>query len=731
MSRTLPLIALSLLVACGQDPSVRPLRPDSPPEEVGSTKSGKADGFDWGNGCEAGSGTFSQRIDRNKIVGVGTIPAGMVNVSISLRCGEDVDVQLYAADGTALVQWPDGRLNGPGEQRLDYQGVTIIYSGYNGIDGELGHESIRVKGKTASELTMKAYGYAAGDATVDYSWDAADDCEEGGSGEFVQAIQKDAVVDVGVIPAGISNVEIELESAVDIDIQLFDGNTIVVGWPNGLLNGADEATLEHAGVKVTYSGYNGDGTGTGNEFIRIDGTLTRPLMMKVFGYESGQATVRYRWGKKDEAPITAEVIFAPMERHETKVIALITAAEHSLDIAMYNLSDYKVIDALKRAVARGVAVRFIFHKAQADAKAPEGSRSSKLEDAGVDVRFVTKSKIMHHKFMIVDGPRGGADGTLLLDRATTGTLVTGSGNWAGGLHDENTLFLSGVAELTMLYQAEFNELWSNSHDFVWKEFAYEAAVVVDPALIPDDPHTAALFTTANFRTNIYFTYQSGSTAVVEQIVAELMQAERSITIASGHMRLPQIYEALVQLKTDKPDLDIRVYVDGQEFTRGVYGDYYAYPLHQAGIPVRFKYYAYRWDYTYAPQMHNKTFVIDGERLITGSYNLSYNAETKSFENMVVLSGAAFQPLIDEYEADFTRLWNTDEEGDKLATLTQSITNASLIPLVFSPMALTHPQVVALKELIEENCPAADRDSPEFDSDYKANPSRHKVCPRAE
>ena len=730
MRSSFTLFTLSLLISCGQEPGLRPLQPDAPPRVRDAPKPGKADRFDWGDRCEAGSGSFSQRIERNTIVEVGTIPTGMVNVAISLQSTEDVDLQLYAADGAALVRWPDGRLNGPGEQRLVLGELTIVYSGYNGVAGARGHESIRVEGKTTSPLTIKAYGYAPGDAKVDYSWDAAEDCDAGGAGEFLQTIEPDATVDVGLIPAGLSQIEIELQSPVDVDIQLFDQDTVVVGWPDGLLKSAEAGSINHAGVTLRYSGYNGDGSGPGNEFIRLEGTLTRPLAMKVFGYRSGEARVRYRWGKKRGQAITAEVIFAPMQRHETKVISLIDAAKHSIDIAMYNLSDNKIVEALGRAAARGVALRFIFHNAQAESKSPAGTRSAKLEEAGVDVRYVTKSKIMHHKFMLVDGPRAFADGPLQLDRASSGYLVTGSGNWAGGAHDENTLFLSGVPELALAYQAEFNELWSYSYDFSWRSFDYQMAVAVDPSQIPDDPATAVLFTTQNFRSNSTFTYQSGSKAVVQGIVAELKSAKRSIAIASGHMRSVEIYEALVQLKAERPELDIRVYVDGQEFTRGSYGDYYAYQLHAAGIPLRFKYYAYRWNYVYAPQMHNKYLIVDGERLITGSYNLSENAETKSFENMALLSGEAFQPLIDQYEADFERLWGTDADGSAWAALTHAIANDASIPLVFAPMALSHTQVSALKDLIEQNCPAANGDSPQFDPDYGTNPAKHRACPRA-
>ena len=101
---------------------------------------------------------------------VGDIPAGKVNVEVALQAnnGADVDVQLF--DGpTAIVEWPGGLLSGPTAQSVYYKGMTIRYSGYNGISNR-GHESITIEGEVTTTLTMKAFGYQAGTANVTYKW---------------------------------------------------------------------------------------------------------------------------------------------------------------------------------------------------------------------------------------------------------------------------------------------------------------------------------------------------------------------------------------------------------------------------------------------------------------------------------------------------------------------------------------------------------------------------------
>ena len=72
---------------------------------------------------------------------------------------------------------------------------------------------------------------------------------------------KDDIVEVGVIPAGKSNIKIQLTADMDIDIQLYDGSTKLVAWSadgsHGMLSGAAKQVLDYQGIKVVWSGYNG------------------------------------------------------------------------------------------------------------------------------------------------------------------------------------------------------------------------------------------------------------------------------------------------------------------------------------------------------------------------------------------------------------------------------------------------------------------------------------------
>ncbi len=448
-----------------------------------------------------------------------------------------------------------------------------------------------------------------------------------------------------------------------------------------------------------------------------------------------------------------DVIFSPQpyaSSHLSRIATLIDGAKSSLDVAMYNLSDSGAIAALGRAVQRGVKVRYINEEGALDAKAPAGTTSAKLEALGVNVRYV--SRIMHHKFMIVDGPRDDAG------KAASATLVSGSANWSNGggtRYDENTLFLSKVPRLALRYQAEFHRLWQYSKDFVWDaNLPYELGATIDPASIPADENADAAFTSDNFTNkpgSTTFYKIVGKNTVADVLVKAIQGAKTSIHIASGHLRSRPISEALLAAKAAKPSLDIKVYLDGQEYISAAThatqvkdlqtclqqagsnasamqeckdkGFYFSYQVSQAGIALRFKYYAYRWDYNYAKQMHNKYMVVDGKTLITGSYNLSDNAEHNTFENMMVLTGAPYAALIQKYEQSFAGLWATDEGGAKLTALKDKIANAATIPLVFDAMALSWQQVTDLKALIVANCPKVNS------AEYRNDPPAHTVCPR--
>lgn len=446
-----------------------------------------------------------------------------------------------------------------------------------------------------------------------------------------------------------------------------------------------------------------------------------------------------------------DVIFSPQpseSSHLARIAKEIDSAQESIDILIYSFSDATITAKLQAAKQRGVKVRFIYEDAGEHARAadPQATTSGRLENAGADVRFV--NKVMHHKVMIIDGPRDN------LAKAKTARLVTGSANWSSSAatrFDENTMFISKAEALVLQYQREFDLLWSHSRDFAGKPFTQElsTANITDASIRPSTTSNV-FFTSANFSANGTTFSTTGSNAVADQLVAAIQGATKSIHVASGHLRSRPVAEALIAKKQASPNLDIRVYLDGQEFISKTSHDgqvadletcirtatsdakrrnctdkgfLFGYQIGQAGIDVRYKYYAYRWDHSYAPQMHHKYMVIDGATLWSGSYNLSDNAEHGTFENMMVFRGPQYAGLVGQFEANFESMWNTSRDDDKLAGVLQRVESSPTIPIVFEPMALSWNEVTNLKSRIRANCPAVDSTA------FRQNAAGHQSCTR--
>jgi phosphatidylserine/phosphatidylglycerophosphate/cardiolipin synthase-like enzyme len=436
-----------------------------------------------------------------------------------------------------------------------------------------------------------------------------------------------------------------------------------------------------------------------------------------------------------------------------RIAQLIRSAQHTVDIAIYSYSNADIAAALADRVAHGVQVRFLFDTASEDRKvtdpaAAAATASGRIEASGVDVRWV--NQVLHHKFLIVDGPRDDAS------RAATAKLVMGSANWsssAATMFDENTLFIENSAELAASYQHDFDILWKGSRDFVGPATAQPlstANITVDS--VPDNDGLQAFFTSSNFTPGgtdgTTWRVDKSKKTVTDQWIAAIGRAQTSIHIATTHMRLRPFVEALIAKKQANPGLDIKVYLDQQEYispsgdaaqksdldaclaaattdTQRIdcqYNDFlFSKTLVDAGIDVRFKTCAYRWDYTYAEQMHSKYLLVDGNELLTGSWNDSMNSEQGTFENELHVFGDTYAPLLGQYTQNFDKIWDTNRTS--LDPLRTTISTSSTIPLVFPSMALTYQEFGDLRTLIRTNCTAADS------TEFRDNPGSHKTCAR--
>ncbi len=441
----------------------------------------------------------------------------------------------------------------------------------------------------------------------------------------------------------------------------------------------------------------------------------------------------------------------PGNSHVDHVARKINGATRSIDMAMYRISDHRVINALGDATARGVHIRLLFDEANGDHLATEGSTSALLEDLGVDVRYINRP--MHHKFAIIDGPRDH------LLQASDARFFSGSANMAyaaASIYDENTVFHRRDPSLVLTFQRQFNHLWEHSRNLEWNDgLDYLESLPIEEEMIPHRPTMEVLFTSENFETTHHahlglgFRPHPFGEAVVNRLVDLIHSADSSIWIASRYLRSRQIAEALLQRHNDEPHLDIRVYLDQAEYIDAdahleqaeelqncldeadgdelrkyrcrERGRLFSYALFEAGVPLRFKTYAYRWHFTYAEQMHHKYMIIDKTLAATGSYNYSNNAEQNSMENVVLYHRHEYPDVVDNFVKNFRQIWQAGQMDHPPQDWMTHKESAQTIDLVFDPIALTWPQLTEFQDLVESRCPMVHTD------EFAADPTEYKYC----
>ena len=133
------------------------------------------------------------------------------------------------------------------------------------------------------------------------------------------------------------------------------------------------------------------------------------------------------------------IYFTPGPDCENNIVAEINKAK-KIDIAVYSITNRKIVDAILAAKKRGAKVRVITDRLMSSNKY---SLDEELAAAGIPVVIHKKHKIMHNKYAIFDGK----------------TIVTGSYNWtkaATQSNSENCLFFE---QPDKEYSIHFEELW--------------------------------------------------------------------------------------------------------------------------------------------------------------------------------------------------------------------------------------------------------------------------------
>jgi phosphatidylserine/phosphatidylglycerophosphate/cardiolipin synthase-like enzyme len=136
------------------------------------------------------------------------------------------------------------------------------------------------------------------------------------------------------------------------------------------------------------------------------------------------------------------------------LIHVIDSSRANLDIAIYSLTNYDIVDAIANAKKRGVNVRIITDREGAGNKT-QSKELAYLSRAGIPIKENSHSGLMHMKVTIAD----------------QSTVTTGSFNYtqaASTINDENLVVIHD-AKMAQSFEDEFNLMWNDRKNFEdWK-----------------------------------------------------------------------------------------------------------------------------------------------------------------------------------------------------------------------------------------------------------------------
>ena len=347
-------------------------------------------------------------------------------------------------------------------------------------------------------------------------------------------------------------------------------------------------------------------------------------------------------GPVDHSVATEELALSLGTDMNDTVAAWIMSAQHTLDVAAYNLNDQTVEDAVNAAVANGVQVRWIYEGQNANIGL------SSLDDAVVThPRTDGEGSGMHNKFIVGDA-----------DYAELAFVLTGSTNLTTGqlVSDLNNVIVLEDQSLARAYELEFEEMWGSegmTPDAANSKFGADKTW-----------NTPVNFLVGGSEVELYFSPTDGTNAA---ILAEVEAANADLEFALLTLTRDDLGEAIVELNqsffVSPVGVIEQVNTTGSEFDN----------LISNGVQV--------YAHDLSGDCHHKYAIVDHSEpgtdplVITGSHNWSSSAENVNDENTVIVHDARVANL---YHQEFSAIVNAiNGTGDSVHEA--GLRNWSLMP----------------------------------------------------
>jgi len=296
------------------------------------------------------------------------------------------------------------------------------------------------------------------------------------------------------------------------------------------------------------------------------------------------------------------------------VVPVLDGARQTIDAASFDLNLPSVVNALVSASQRGVKVRVVYDGTNGNLDLENKATNDQPFDAiktlkAAKISMVDggrSSGLMHDKMIIVDGQM----------------LFMGSWNlsYNDTYRNNNNLLEITEPHLIANYQAKFDEM------FVDRHFGAKARVKVpNPSLVVDGVQVENYF------------------APEDEFMAKLVNYVQGAAKSVHFMAYTYTHDDLsaAMIARAKNGVEVQGVIEARGATQGSLVDLFC-----AGLPVKTDGNPYN--------MHHKVIIIDGETVITGSFNFTKSADTVNDENVLVIHSPAVAAL---YEQEFQRIYS--------------------------------------------------------------------------
>jgi phosphatidylserine/phosphatidylglycerophosphate/cardiolipin synthase-like enzyme len=282
-------------------------------------------------------------------------------------------------------------------------------------------------------------------------------------------------------------------------------------------------------------------------------------------------------------------------------------AEVSVDIAVYDFDLLSVARALLRASRRGVAVRIVVDSDNWHTEAIDFLRAE-----GIPIAGDGREALMHDKFVVIDHEEV----------------------WAGSMNltvndayrNDNNLLRIRSEALARIFSAEFEEM------FLAKEFGSSSPYAKPAAAVELGRGTI----------EVLFAPED---QVADRVIQLIRGARTSVCFLAFSFTSGEIAEAMLERTANGVPL-LGVLESTQ--THSNTGAQFEF-LRQGGAAVLLD--------ANPRNMHHKVILIDGEIVITGSYNFTESAESKNDEDLLIIWNPE---LAGAFEKEFQRIYGLAE-----------------------------------------------------------------------